>query len=165
LKYVYNIETQNLSEISYYNRFKSDSPLLYNIKAGLGIIKHYEVSRVNGIPAFASLFIPITGFRSFFLSILMLFLILYGLFLKLSNPAIKFIILSITLTMIGFVLSGTGFSRYWLVLLPAFFLGFSLLGLKFGIKKYILIPLMIGVSFIYVLNEVRLDVLVLNRLF
>ena len=32
VKYVYNIEQSNLSEISYFDRFKVENPLLYNIK-------------------------------------------------------------------------------------------------------------------------------------
>src|SRR5690554_186296 len=60
-KYVYNIESNNLSSLTYFSRFKEESSILYNVKAGLGLIQHGEVNRVNGVPAFISIFVPITG--------------------------------------------------------------------------------------------------------
>jgi len=109
-KYVYNIEQNNLSEISYFNRFKTDNQLLYNVKAGLGLIKHDEVSRVNGIPAFISLFVPITGFRNYLLSVIVIFAFIFGYVRKHNLLGTKILITSILLTMFGLIIAGTGLS-------------------------------------------------------
>ena len=162
-KYVYNIEQNNLSEISYFNRFKTDNQLLYNVKAGLGLIKHHEVSRVNGIPAFISLFVPITGFRSYLLSVILIFAFIFGYVRKNNLLGIKILITSILLTMFGLIIAGTGFSRYWLILLPGFLLGYYFLISKFNIEDKWFVYMAQIVSFIYILNEVRLDFLILNK--
>ena len=162
-KYVYNIEQNNLSEISYFNRFKTDNQLLYNIKAGLGLIKHHEVSRVNGIPAFISLFVPITGFRNYLLSAILIFAFIFGYFRNKRLLGINILITSILLTMLGLIIAGTGFSRYWLVLLPGFLLGYYFLLSELNINDKWFIYLAQIVSFIYILNEVRLDFIILNR--
>lgn len=36
LKYVYNVESNQLTQLTYFNRFKEENALWYNIKAGLG---------------------------------------------------------------------------------------------------------------------------------
>jgi hypothetical protein len=162
-KYVYNIEQNNLSEISYFNRFKTDNQLLYNIKAGLGLIKHHEVSRVNGIPAFISLFVPITGFRNYLLSVILIFAFIFGYVRKDNLLGIKILITSILLTMFGLIIAGTGFSRYWLILLPGFLLGYYFLISKFKINNKWFIYMAQIVSFVYILNELRIDLLILNR--
>src|SRR5690606_13863545 len=64
--YLVDIQSQGVSSISYFDRFNIKNPIMYNIKCGLGLEQHYEVSRINGIPAFVSLFIPVTGFRNYF---------------------------------------------------------------------------------------------------
>ncbi|TYC10631.1 hypothetical protein ES677_11200 [Bizionia gelidisalsuginis] len=162
-KYVYSIEQNNLSEISYFNRFKTDNQLLYNIKSGLGIIKHHEVSRINGIPAFISLFIPITGFRHYLLSIILLLTISFGYFRKNNSIGVKILISALSLTMLGLIFAGTGFSRYWLILLPGFFLGFYYSAKQMGIKNKVFIYTSQIVCFIYIVNELRLDLLIINK--
>lgn len=162
-KYVYNIEQNNLSEISYFNRFKPDNQLFYNVKAGLGLIKHDEVNRVNGIPAFISLFVPITGFRNYLLSAILIFAFIFGYFRNKRFLGINILITSILLTMLGLIIAGTGFSRYWLILLPGFLLGYYFLLSELNINDKWFIYLAQIVSFIYILNEVRLDFIILNR--
>lgn len=162
-KYVYNIEQNNLSEISYFNRFKTENQLLYNIKAGLGIIKHHEVSRINGIPAFISLFVPITGFRNYLGSIILIFAFAFGYYRKNNSLGIKILITSIVITMLGLIFAGTGFSRYWLILLPGFLLGYYFLATKFNIKDKWFIYTSQIICFIYIVNEIRLDFLILNK--
>ncbi|WP_417888198.1 hypothetical protein [Zunongwangia sp.] len=163
-KYVYFIEMQNLSEISYFNRFKTDNQLLYNIKAGLGLIQHHEVSRINGIPAFVSLFIPITGFRNYIFSTLLIFAFIYGYLKKMKTEGLKILLTSIILLMTGLILAGTGFSRYWLILLPGFFLGYYLLATKFKVKDEWFIYASQFICFIYITNELRLDYLILTKI-
>ena len=162
-KYLLNIEEQNLSEISYFNRFKVDNPLLYNIKCGLGLEKHHEVDKINGLPAFTSLFVPITGFRNYIVSLVLIVGFMVGLISHLKFTAIKKLFISVIVIMLGFVFAGTGFSRYWLVLLPAFYLGyyylFKLLNLH---EKWFVYATQI-MSFIYILNEIRLDILIVNK--
>ncbi|MCA0153738.1 hypothetical protein [Winogradskyella vincentii] len=163
LKYVNNIEQNNLSEISYFSRFKAENPLMYNIKAGLGIIKHDEVNKVNGIPAFASLFVPIDGFRNYILSVGLIIAFLAGYLSRKLPLGSKILVISIVLTMLGLIFAGTGFSRYWLILLPGFLLGYYYLASKLKIPdKWILIAVY-SLCIIYVINEFRLDYLILNR--
>ncbi|SFD02780.1 hypothetical protein [Algibacter pectinivorans] len=162
-KYLLNIEEQNLSEISYFNRFKVGNPLLYNIKCGLGLEQHHEVDKINGIPAFASLFIPITGFRNYLISFILIFGFVCGLVKHLKRPAVSKLFISSMLIMLGFVFAGTGFSRYWLVLLPSFYLGYYYLFKLLNIRdKWIVYGSQL-VSFIYILNEIRLDILIVNK--
>lgn len=162
-KYLIQVEKNNLSEISYFNRFKIEHPILYNVKCGLGFEKHYEVSRVNGIPAFASLFIPKTGYRNLWLSVVLILMFLYGYWVAVKTLGMKRLLWAISLIMLGFVFAGTGFSRYWLVLLPGFYLGYYFILKSFGFKEQMFIYLVQIISFIYILNELRLDVLIVNQ--
>ena len=162
-KYVYNIEMQNLSEISYFNRFKTDNQLLYNIKAGLGLIQHHEVGKINGIPAFISLFVPITGFRSYLLSMGLILAFIYGYVKKVHSEGIKVLLISIVLIMTGLIFAGTGFSRYWLILLPGFLLGYYLLGTKLKVKDKWFIYASQVLCLIYIANELRIDYLILSK--
>ncbi|WP_220759952.1 hypothetical protein [Flavobacterium sp. UMI-01] len=164
-KYVYHIESQNLSEISYFNRFKTgEHPLLYNIKCGLGLEKHYEVSRVNGIPAFTSLFVPITGFRNFYLSLVLLLAVFFGLYQKVKNTIVFNFLITFFLVMFGFVLAGTGFNRYWLVLLPIIYLGYFFIYDKYIHNPTIFIKIIQIISVILILNEIRITSLILNKI-
>lgn len=164
-KYIYNIEMQNLSEISYFNRFKTDNQLLYNMKAGLGLIQHHEAGKINGIPAFISLFVPITGFRNYLLSLVLILSFIYGYVRKNNTEGIKILLTSIVLLMTGLIFAGTGFSRYWLILLPGFLLGYYLLGTKFKMKDDWFIYASQILCFIYIANELRLDYLIFNKYF
>ncbi|SDW73150.1 hypothetical protein SAMN05444338_104181 [Flavobacterium degerlachei] len=164
-KYVYNIESQNLSEISYFNRFKiGENPLWYNIKCGLGLEKHYEVSRINGIPAFISLFVPITGVRNFFISSVLLLAVFFGLYQKVKNAIVVNLLLAFSLVMLGFILAGTGFSRYWLLLLPIIYLGYYLIYAKFFPNPKYFIRIAQILSIVLVLNEIRLTFLILKKI-
>lgn len=162
-KYIYNIEQNNLSEVSYFDRYKSESPLLYNIKAGLGIIKHNEVKNINGIPAFASLFVPIDGFRNFILSIGLILAFVIGYFRKNNPLGAMLLITAISLAMLGLIFAGTGFSRYWLILLPGFILGYYFLASKFNIPDKWFVYASYAISFVYIINEFRLDYLIINK--
>jgi hypothetical protein len=162
---VYNIESQNLSEISYFNRFKiGENPLWYNIKCGLGLEKHYEVSRINGIPAFISLFVPITGVRNFFISSVLLLAVFFGLYQKVKNAIVVNLLLAFSLVMLGFILAGTGFSRYWLLLLPIIYLGYYLIYAKFFPNPKYFIRIAQILSIVLVLNEIRLTFLILKKI-
>ncbi|MBZ9628917.1 hypothetical protein LB450_12450 [Psychroflexus sp. CAK1W] len=161
-KYVYNIESINESEISYFDRFKKDNFLVYSIKAGLGVIKHHEVSRINGLPAFASLFVPITGFRNFALSIILIVAFLFG-FIFNKKKAMRSMFYSTILIMLGLILAGTGFSRYWVTMLPAYYLGFYLAYNKLKFKDKYFVYCSYLLCFIYIINEFRLNYLIINK--
>jgi hypothetical protein len=163
-KYIHNIESQNLSEISYFNRFKiGDNPLLYNIKCGLGLEKHYEAGRINGVPAFISLFVPITGVRNFFISLVLLLAVFFGLCQKVKNTIILNVLIAFSLIIFGLILAGTGFNRYWLSLLPIIYLSYYLIYIKyFQNPKYFVLIAQI-VSVILILNEIRLTFLILKK--
>ena len=163
-KYIHNIETQNLSEISYFDRYKSsENPLLYNLKCGLGLAQNHEVGRINGIPAFISLFLPITGIRNYFLSILLLIIIVFGLYKNKKNKIVFSLFVSFILVFLGFTFAGTGFSRYWLVLLPIIYLGFYYsYTYFFKNPKYFILFSKVA-CLILLLNEVRITILLLNK--
>ncbi|HLV40390.1 hypothetical protein [Xanthomarina sp.] len=163
-KYVYHIESNNLSNLTYFSRFKEESSLFYNIKAGLGLIQHQEVSRINGIPAFISVFIPITGIRNFVLSVVLISAFIYGYINRKSNTeGVKILFLSICLVMLGFVAAGTGFSRYWVPLIPGFYLGYYFLTQKFKVKNIYFINLLYVMAFIYILNELRISLIIFEK--
>jgi hypothetical protein len=164
-KYVYNIESQNLSEISYFSRYKmEENPLWYNIKCGLGLEQHHQVNRINGVPAFISLFIPITGIRNFTISLVLLFAVFFGLYKYRKNDIIKQLSLIMGLSFLGFVLAGTGFSRYWLVLLPIIYLSFYYLYSSYIKKTDYFIYAFNLISLILVLNEMRITLLLINKI-
>ena len=162
-KYVFSVEEQNLSGIRYLGRFKIENPILYNIKCGLGLEQHYEVNKVNGIPAFISLFVPITGVRNYIISIILIVGFIFGFTKKLKSMEIKKLFISIILIMLGFIIAGTGFSRYWLTLLPGFYLGYYYLFKMFNINDKWFIYLSQMLALIYVVNEIRLDIVILNK--
>ncbi|TXE05851.1 hypothetical protein ES711_14925 [Gelidibacter salicanalis] len=162
-KYVYLIEQNNLSEISYFDRFKEDSGLMTNILSGLGLEKHPEVSRINGIPAFVSLFVPITGFRHYLSSLILIGLFLLG-YIKTQKPeGIKFMFYATILVMLGLVFAGTGFSRYWLVLLPCFYLGYYYVYKDFKFNDAWFLRISKIIAIVYVINEIRLDYLIIGK--
>src|SRR5690606_12463406 len=121
-KCLYNLEKKVKTGISYFSRFENKG-LLYNIKAGVGLIQHSEASQINGIPTFINLFIPITGFRSWTFSLILLIVSFTGFIFTYNNKHSKTLLYAILLIMKGLILAGTGFSRYWLPLLPGFLLG------------------------------------------
>lgn len=162
-KYILNVENEGDSGISYFKRFKVENPILYNVKCGLGIEKHYEVNKINGLPAFVSLFIPKTGIRNYLISVLLIIAFAFGLLNKIKLKNIKKIVLSILLIMLGFIFAGTGFSRYWLVLLPGFILGYYYFFKSLRINDKWFIYLSQIISVIYVINEIRLDLIIINR--
>ena len=158
---MYQLEKEVDLGLSYFTRFKNDDSF-YNIKAGLGLIKHHEVARVNGIPAFTSLFVPITGFRNWISSIILIAMFAFGFITKMRYKNYNIIFLAILLVMLGLVFAGTGFSRYWLILLPGFLLGFYQLWNYLKLKDMYFIYISYAVSILYVLNELRLNYLILN---
>lgn len=166
LKYVYYVESNNLSEISYFNRFKSGENILwYNIKCGLGLEQHYEVKKINGIPAFLSLFVPITGIRNYTFSLIFLFLMYFGYYKNLKSHITKNLLGAFSLVFIGLIFAGTGFSRYWLVFLPIIYLGyyFAFEKLNLSVKYFVLFAKLF--SALLILNELRLTHVILNKIF
>ncbi len=162
-KYVLYLESEIDTGLSYFNRFKNNA-IFYNLKAGIGLIKHDEVGNVNGIPAFITLFLPITSYRSWALSIILILGFIIGFISKWKIEPYKKLFIAILLVMLGLVFAGTGFSRYWLPMLPGYLLGFYLFFnyLKLKDSHFILLSKIIAV--IYVVNELRLDYLILNKL-
>lgn len=162
-KYVYLVENGSYIERSYFLRFK-EKDAFYNIKAGLGLIQHAEVDKINGIPAFISLFIPATGLRNWIVSIVLIAAFCFGYISKWRIKEYRLVFILIILIMLGLIVAGTGFNRYWLVLLPGFWLGFYFCFNRFKIKDHYFEKLALIASIIYVINELRLDVLILNKL-
>lgn len=162
-KYVYYVESTNDIGLSYFNRFKDREPF-YNIKAGLGLIKHAEVSNINGIPAFISLFVPMTGLRGWILSSLLIISFISGFLLHLKNKNSRNLFLAVLLIMGGLVFAGTGFSRYWLFMLPAYILGFYYIFNKFIPEQIYFIQTGKIIAAIYVINELRLNFMIFTEL-
>lgn len=161
-KYVLTVESVSDANLSYFNRFKNNS-LIYNFQAGIGIIKHEETKNINGLPAFSSLFLPITGFRSWMLSSFLLVVFWLGYIFNREKIFYNYIIFIIVLLTGGLAIAGTGFSRYWLPMIPLFLLGFYEFFKWFKIDEKFWI---IGVKLIvlmYVINELRIDWLVVQK--
>lgn len=165
LKYIYNIESQSLSEISYFNRFKSvDSPIWHNLKCGLGIEQHYETNRINGIPAFISLFIPITGIRNYLISSFLILAVFFGLYQNHKNKIVLNLLIAFSLVFLGLIFAGTGFSRYWFALLPIIYLSYYYVFLKFFKNLNYFLAITQIISFILILNEIRLTFTILKKI-
>jgi hypothetical protein len=164
IKFIYSLETHaNIGGISYFTRFRSSS-LIDLLKAGLGFGNYSDLANMNGLPAFISLFIPKIGLRSGIISIILLLIICLGLFSKIKNREYQNIFSIMLLIMIGLIFAGTGFSRYWLPLLPIFILGFYhfMLNIRFKNTHFLIASKIIAL--VYVVNEIRLDILVLKNL-
>ncbi|WP_029035378.1 hypothetical protein [Salinimicrobium terrae] len=162
-KYVYYIESENEIGLSYFNRFKDREPF-YNIKAGLGLIKHAEVNNINGIPAFISLFVPMTGLRSWIFSLVLIISFISGFLIQFKNKSNRFLFFAVLLVMGGLVFAGTGFSRYWLFMLPAYILGFYYFFQKLIPEKKYFIQIGKILALIYVVNEIRLNFVIFTEL-
>lgn len=161
IKYVYNLEKEVDTGLSYFTRFKNNE-ILYNLKAGIGLIKHDEVGNVNGIPAFITLFLPITGYRNWTLSIILILFFVIGFISKWKFEPYKKLFIAIILVMLGLIFAGTGFSRYWLPMLPGFLLSFYLFFKTLKLKDLHFVILAKLAAVIYVVNELRLDVKILG---
>lgn len=164
IKFIYSLETHaNIGGISYFERFRSSS-LHDLLKAGLGFGNYSQLANLNGLPAFISLFIPKMGLRNGIISIILLLIISLGLFNKIKNRVYLTVLSIMLLIMAGLIFAGTGFSRYWLPLLPIFFLGFYHFMIKIRLSDtHFLIASKI-IAVVYVVNEIRLDILVLKNL-
>lgn len=163
-KYIYVTEQSQTTGISYFNRFKEDNVLLYNIKCGLGLIQHHEVNKINGIPAFISLYVPMTGLRNFVVSFVLIILFVVGYIKAKKTFGVTILFSAILITMIGFIFAGTGFSRYWLLLLPGFYLGYYYMYKAFKLKDDWFIWIAKCISVLCVLNELRLDYQIISKL-
>lgn len=163
IKYMYFIESTVTTDVSYFHRFKGENPILFNIKCGLGLEQSSEVNKVNGLPAFASLFIPITGYRNFLVSILLLVAALGPYLLHLKNKVTNTMLVAVTVVMLGYVFAGTGFSRYWLFLIPIYVYGFYLLMKRLKINDRWFVLLAIIISSLSIINELRLTIKILGR--
>ena len=162
-KYVYLVEKEITIEQSYFTRFK-ENDIFYNIKAGLGIIQHAEVNKINGIPAFVSLFLPVTGLRNWIISIGLIATFCFGYITKWKIKEYRLIFITIILIMLGLIVAGTGFSRYWLVLLPGYWLGFYFCFSYLKIEDNYFEKISLLLAVIYVINELRLDYLIVSKL-
>ncbi len=162
-KYVYLVEKEITIEQSYFTRFK-ENDIFYNIKAGLGIIQHAEVNKINGIPAFVSLFLPVTGLRNWIISIGLIAAFCFGYISKWKIKEYRLIFITIILIMLGLIVAGTGFSRYWLVLLPGYWLGFYFCFSYLKIEDNYFEKISLLLAVIYVINELRLDYLIVSKL-
>ena len=164
VKYIYSLEKEIDTGLSYFSRFKNNE-WLYNVKAGIGLVKHEDAGNINGIPAFITLFIPVTGLRNWILSIILLGTFIFGYVLKGKKQQYRILFIAILLVMLGLIFAGTGFSRYWLIMLPGFLLGFYMFLSSLRIKdsQFILLAKILAV--IYVINELRLNVKILSNFF
>ena len=66
--------------------------------------------------------------------------------------------------MLGLIVAGTGFSRYWLVFLPGYWLGFYFCFNHLKIEDNYFEKLSLLLAVIYVINELRLDYLIVSKL-
>lgn len=159
--HVYIVESAPSSGLTYFNRFEEQS-FFDRVKAGIGLIKAPNVSRVNGTPALANMFIPITGFRSWLLSIPLLILLIVG-YTKEKAKKHRALCIALVLVLLGFVFSGTGFTRYWLALLPSFILGFYFCIPQTTHWQKIVLVASVCLALLYIANEIRITAMVLSN--
>ncbi len=164
-KYVYITENSQINQVSYFSRFEGESSFLTNVKSGLGLVKHPEVKRINGIPAFISLFIPKTGLRNFPVSLFLIVSFISGFLISKKSNGFYTLLTSTTLALIGLILAGTGFSRYWLILLPTFLIGYYFLFEKFKLKPDWFVIASKIICILYIINELRIDYIIIQKHF
>src|SRR5690606_28819801 len=107
--------------------------------------------------------LPIHGFRSWILSIILILFFCMGFLSKWKYSNFRILFLTILMVMGGFVFAGTGFSRYWLLMLPGYVLGFYLFSKFLNLDDKFFVVAAKVVAVIYVINELRLDVKVLSN--
>ncbi|MEY4134121.1 MAG: hypothetical protein RL386_471 [Bacteroidota bacterium] len=156
VKYISSIELAHTLSDSYFQRFSGGS-FWSRIQMGLGLVP-MDNGRFNGIPALISLFIPQTGLREWFSSIAILVAVLGGLFTVQAKKADNLLRFALLLLMLGLVYAATGFSRYWMPLLPVFWLGIYYLYRKFKLADTYFIYFGISFSLVYLLNALRLNI-------
>ena len=167
LQYLMGVDFGAEANESGFSQFDStgENVLIRNIKKGLGVMP-MENGKFNGIPAFINNFIPKTDLRDWSTSLLCLLIVLYGLITNVIQKRNKTNVLlsTLLLVMLGFIISGTGFSRYWLPLFPIFYLGIreTLRGV-FNKDKVFVYFVFISIFF-YTLNEIRLFQVVFQSL-
>lgn len=159
--HVYLVESAPSSNINYFNRFEEQT-FFERIKAGLGLVQAPDVSRINGTPAFANMFIPITGFRSWLISIPLLILLVVGYVQKKARKH-RTLFIAMVLVLFGFVFSGTGFTRYWLAVLPSFILGFYLCIPNTTLSRKVFLLASVCIPLVYIANEIRITAMVLSN--
>jgi hypothetical protein len=126
------------------------------IKIGLGL-RDQGNGRVNGIPAIISLFIPKTGFREWITSLAILVTVLMGLFFSHAKKVDNLLRFSLILLLLGLVFAATGFSRYWMPLLPIFWLGIYYFYRKFNPENKYFVYFSLVFITLYLANAVRLN--------
>ena len=168
IQYLIGVDFGSGANESGFSQFKNtgENVLIRNLKKGLGFIP-MENGKFNGIPAFINNFIPKVNLRDWYLSVFSLFIVLYGLIinvLRKTNRTYAVLLITLFLVMLSFIVSGTGFSRYWLPLFPIFYLGiretFKLFLKHDTMFTYFVV---IGIFF-YILNEIRLIQVVIQSL-
>lgn len=157
--YLVNIESGGNDGYSYLSRFSNG--FLKTLSDGLGFTIAENHTRHNGVPAFISMFMPITGIRSWVLSIFLIAFLLLTVFYKKFFNIHKEAVLIFAVLYLILLISGTGFSRYWLSSLPLIYLSFfNFLKDKIHLDKLKLITLIL-VIFLFI-NELRVTYLILN---
>ncbi len=156
-KFVYYAEQNFNIGLSYFGKFKNQD-IFHHLKTGIGIEGR------NGIPAFISLFIPATSIRSWIISSLLLFTFVTGFITKFKDELYRKLFVAILLVQLGLIFAGTGFSRYWLPMLPGYLLGFYLFYKSLKLKDSYFILLTKIVAIIYVANEMRLNIQIMTNL-
>lgn len=162
MHYIIGFLGEQSTSISYVSRYDQGG-IWGQIKVGLGLEKGVEVSRINGIPAFINVFFPINGYRNWWLSILLLAGVIWGWSVMKSSKAKHILIITTSAMLISYVFAGTGFSRYWMNLIPVFLIGFITLAKRFKLSSNLISILSILLCTLYVINELRLDILIIQR--
>jgi hypothetical protein len=154
-RYVSSVEMNQTLESTYFSRFY-DFNFFERIKIGLGL-RDQGNGRVNGIPAIISLFIPKTGFREWITSLAILLIVLTGLFFGHAKKVDNLLRFALLLLLLGLVFAATGFSRYWMPLLPIFWLGMYYFYRKFKLDNKYFVYFGLLFIMLYLANAARLN--------
>jgi hypothetical protein len=110
-----------------YGATRFDGDFKETLMKGLGFLPFKPGLRVDGIPSLINVLIPQTGLRSWWMSILLIALLVLPLiWQKRQNnfKILKLLIAVLLVVLISFVSAGTGFPRYWIPVFPILFLLF-----------------------------------------
>ena len=110
-----------------YGATRFDGDFKETLMKGLGFLPFKPGLRVDGIPSLINVLIPKTGLRSWWMSILVISLLVLPLIWQKSQSNwknLKLLTVVLLIVLISFVCAGTGFPRYWIPLFPIFFLFF-----------------------------------------
>lgn len=164
VRYYYSVllpDVSKLVDFDYGTRFNGS--LKETLMKGIGLLPYKTGWNVDGLPSVINIFIPKTGLRSWWMSLLAISMLFFPFIIhnrenELIN--IKLLLGVLIVVLLSFVAAGTGFPRYWIPIYPIIFLIFlnalaEMLG-KMKIRFNLTTPLLYVLVYAHLFNNFRI---------